>query len=359
MPYFHVDDGFHGHKKVARLGIEDFAALALWTVAGSWTSDNLEDGFVPDYIAAKMHPDYKEFATALVRVGLWEIAEKGGEAGWQFHDWNDPGRNPTSEQVLKERAANAERQREFRSRVKGTKPKGDKPPTVSEPEGAVQPEPPMGDGGSNAVTAPLVTGGVCDPVPFRSVPFRSNEENPSTSPTASPSDAAPSEAEAGKKGRKPKAPKVERDLPGQRADVDALCQRLVDLMVANDCREPTITKTWRTEARLLLDNDKVKGKHISFDQALWLLEWCQRSKFWRKNIHSMPTFREKFDRLRQDSEDEWAVKQQRFGGASARPSTTTQIVEQNLSLIEQMAAEDGIDLATVLHFPGQRRELTG
>ena len=177
MPFFHVDDGFHGHKKLARLGIEDFHAIALWTVAGSWSSDNLEDGFVPDYIAARMHPDYKEFANALVRVGLWEEAEKGGEAGWQFHDWTGPGRNPSAEQVHKERAANAERQREFRSRVKGTKPRGDEPPEPPDPQGATPPRPPMGDGGSNGVTSALVTPAVIDPVPLRSVPFRSNEEN--------------------------------------------------------------------------------------------------------------------------------------------------------------------------------------
>ena len=172
MPFFHVDDGFHGHKKLARLGIEDFHAIALWTVAGSWSSDNLEDGFVPDYIAARMHPDYKEFANALVRVGLWEVAEKGGEAGWQFHDWTGPGRNPSAEQVHKERAANAERQREFRSRVKGTKPKGEEPPEPPEPQGWAPPDPPMNDGGSNGVTEPLVTDGVRDPVPFRSVPLQ-------------------------------------------------------------------------------------------------------------------------------------------------------------------------------------------
>lgn len=348
MPFFHVDDGFHGHKKLARLGVEDFHAIALWTVAGSWSSDNLEDGFVPDYIAAKMHPDYKEFASALVRVGLWEVAEKGGESGWQFHDWTGPGRNPSAEQVLKERAANAERQREFRSRVKGTKPKGE-PPEPSGRQGGREPdEPPMdnGDtyegrnGDSNAVTEPLVTDGVRDPVPFRSFPFRSNEENPSTSPTATPSDDALFEAETVKKIRKPRAPKAEQDLPGQRADVDALCQRLVDLMVANGCREPNVGKTWRTEARLLLDNDKVKGKPITFDQAMWLLEWCQRSKFWRKNIHSMPTFREKFDRLRQDSEDEWAEKQRRRGIPGQRPSVEDRVLG-TLSAAEELAREFG------------------
>jgi hypothetical protein len=315
MPFFHVDDGFHGHKKLARLGIEDFHAIALWTVAGSWSSDNLEDGFVPDYIAARMHPDYKEFANALVRVGLWEVAEKGGEAGWQFHDWTGPGRNPSAEQVHKERAANAERQREFRSRVKGTKPKGEEPPEPPEPQGWAPPDPPMNDGGSNGVTEPLVTDGVRDPVPFRSVPFRSNEENPFSSPTASPPDDAnlaaviplfpmdePAEPAAEQPTEKKAKPKAGRkkisDAP--RPDVDALCNRLVELMIANECKPPTITQAWRDETRRMLDID---GR--DFNKAMGLLEWSQKHWFWKPNIHSMKKFREKYDQMRQQANAEW------------------------------------------------------
>jgi hypothetical protein len=87
-----------------------------------------------------------------------------------------------------------------------------------------------------------------------------------------------------------------------RADVEALCSRLVELMVSNGCAAPTITKAWRTSARLLLDRD---ARPLA--DALRVLEWSQQSEFWRSNIQSLPTFREKYDRLRL----------QRDGGPSA------------------------------------------
>lgn len=94
-----------------------------------------------------------------------------------------------------------------------------------------------------------------------------------------------------------KAKKVEPHRP----DVDALCERLVELMVANECKPPTITETWRTEGRLLFDKDK-----RDFAKAMLLLEWSQNDEFWKPNIHSIPTFREKYDTLRQRANSEWA-----------------------------------------------------
>lgn len=85
MTWFKVDDGFHGHKKVARAGIP---AMGLWIVAATWCADNLTDGFLPDYIAARLDPDYEEHADRLVMVKLWEAAEQDGDKGWLFHDWD-------------------------------------------------------------------------------------------------------------------------------------------------------------------------------------------------------------------------------------------------------------------------------
>lgn len=82
--------------------------------------------------------------------------------------------------------------------------------------------------------------------------------------------------------------------------MEALCQRLVELMVANECKPPTITDTWRAEARRMLDLDK-----RPFDKAMALLEWSQQDWFWKTNIHSMPTFREKYDQLRQRANAAW------------------------------------------------------
>lgn len=113
-----------------------------------------------------------------------------------------------------------------------------------------------------------------------------------SSPPAAPEDDPPPKKTAAKAAKKTEP---------HREDVEALCLRLVELMVANECKPPKITDTWRAEARRLLDLD---GRE--FGRAMTLLEWSQANHFWRKNIHSIPTFREKYDRLRQDALDEWA-----------------------------------------------------
>lgn len=97
MTWFKVDDGLHAHKKAARAGV---AAMGLWVLAGSWCADQLTDGFIPDYIAARLDPDYQEHGARLVAAGLWEAGEDAdGDKGWQFHDWGDEGRQPTAESV--------------------------------------------------------------------------------------------------------------------------------------------------------------------------------------------------------------------------------------------------------------------
>jgi hypothetical protein len=85
-----------------------------------------------------------------------------------------------------------------------------------------------------------------------------------------------------------------------RADVEALCTRLAELMVANGCKPPTISKEWRDSARLLLDKD---GRE--FDKALRLLEWSQASEFWRSNILSLPKFRKQYEQLRLQALADW------------------------------------------------------
>lgn len=322
MPWFKVDDGFHAHRKVARLGREDFDAVALWTVAGSWSADQLTDGWVPEYVAAKLDPDYERRAKALVRVGLWELAQHDGEPGWVFHGWSDPGRNPTAEQVEKEREATAERQRKFRERVKGTG-------KSRAPDREPPPEATSDDDASNAVTnggvAPLVT----LPVPFRSVPFLSMEETTTSpsEPAAPDSDSPPDiDPPAAKAKRKPR-----RDTTGERPDVDALCNRLAELMSARGLRTPSITQTWRDEARRLLDLDRVNDEPIPFTKALRLLEWSQGHHFWHKNIHSIPKFREQYDRLRDEANSEWQQ-----GHVRAEPGT--ELERPNLQLLPGGAA---------------------
>ena len=87
--------------------------------------------------------------------------------------------------------------------------------------------------------------------------------------------------------------------PPPRPEVEKLCQHLADRMVANGCKPPTIGKKWLDDARLLLDADK-----RDFDEAMALVDWCQRHHFWRSNIKSMTKFRAQYDTLRLQREDQ-------------------------------------------------------
>lgn len=104
------------------------------------------------------------------------------------------------------------------------------------------------------------------------------------------------------------------ETPGQevpRPDVEALCTLLADLIEANGSKRPTITRTWRREARLMLDRD---GR--DFGKAKALIQWCQADRFWKTNILSMPKFREQYDQLRLKALEQWesgSGRQQRGG----------------------------------------------
>lgn len=98
MTWFKVDDSFHSHPKV--LATEP-AALGLWVVAGTWSSANLTDGFVPDHVIPRLLPDAAMLAEALVTTGLW----KRCRGGYLFHDWTDY--NPSAKQVRSTREVRA------------------------------------------------------------------------------------------------------------------------------------------------------------------------------------------------------------------------------------------------------------
>ncbi len=109
MVWFKVDDKFHSHNKVRKVLADDPAALALWVVAGSWSSDNLTDGFVPDHQLPWLIPAGADtLAQKLVTAGLWRRVR----AGHQFHEWEEDGngdkRNPSREEVLSTRRKRAE-----------------------------------------------------------------------------------------------------------------------------------------------------------------------------------------------------------------------------------------------------------
>jgi Helix-turn-helix domain len=105
----------------------------------------------------------------------------------------------------------------------------------------------------------------------------------------------------------PKAKKL-RAVGPRRDDVEQICAFLVKAIHERDPKsKATVTDDWRKAARLLLDAD---GR--PFQEAMAVLAWSQdhtgNGKFsWRRNILSMPTFREKFETLRGQWEDDPAA----------------------------------------------------
>lgn len=146
-------------------------------------------------------------------------------------------RQPTKEQVEADRAKTRDRQRKYRDKRR---------------DAAVS------DGGSNAVT---------NAAPTQPIPSSSIEEEPAAE---------------------------------LRADVEAICTLLADCVERNIDRRPRITKTWRTEARRLLDRD---GR--SQQQVEHVIRWATEDTFWKANVQSMPTLREKFDRLLVQAREDW------------------------------------------------------
>jgi hypothetical protein len=81
-----------------------------------------------------------------------------------------------------------------------------------------------------------------------------------------------------------------------RPDVERLCARLADRIEANGSKRPAVNKKWRDAARLLIDKDGRTEEQVSA-----CIDWSQDDEFWRINIQSMPTLRDKYDRLRLDA----------------------------------------------------------
>ena len=81
--WFKVDDSFFSNPKTAMLSD---GATALWIRSGSWSAQQLTDGFIP----ARMVPMFRgsdDSVRELCEVGLWERDDE--RDGYRFHDWSD------------------------------------------------------------------------------------------------------------------------------------------------------------------------------------------------------------------------------------------------------------------------------
>ncbi|GAA5046381.1 hypothetical protein GCM10023259_020220 [Thermocatellispora tengchongensis] len=170
MPWFRVDDGFHSHRKVLTTKA---AALGLWVIAGSWSSANLTEGFIPKAVLPRLMPGAARLAKELVAAGLWIEADNG----FTFHDWIDY--NPTAEEVNADREAARERMRKLRARRRQDGA------SSAETDGPRELEPPQR---SREHTANVrenfgrSSGEVRNPVPSRPVPSANTSSQSSISP---------------------------------------------------------------------------------------------------------------------------------------------------------------------------------
>lgn len=330
MPWFKVDDGLHAHRKVARAGID---AMGLWVVAGSWCADQLTDGFIPDYMARKLDPDFEVHAASLVAAKLWVIGEKDDESGWWFHQWSEEGRQPTAESVNAKRDDARERMAKLRaSRAEAAKNKEKRSQDVrankerssanvfagDENKGAsAASEDATGRPDGTAATSDFSLSEVLtrpymgSELQEESESVRANTSRTSQEVTSTPTRPDPTHTSISNEiEEQPFSSEVAAllaDLPPKlqlREDVEKICRHLADRIEGNGSKRPGITKGWRDSARLMLDRD---GRSEADVHAA--IDWCQDSEFWRGNILSLPKLREKYDQLRLQAMRERATPQ--------------------------------------------------
>lgn len=80
-------------------------------------------------------------------------------------------------------------------------------------------------------------------------------------------------------------------------EIRRLCVLLSDLMVANGCRPPQITKSWLDDMDRLV---RLDGRSV--EEVEGCIRWCQSHDFWRANILSPKKLRMKFDQMKLQAE---------------------------------------------------------
>ena len=138
MAWFKVDDALAFHMKVVTAGN---AAMGLWVRAGSWSAQQLSDGFVPANIV-RTFGGSDDDVRSLCDVGLWHEVENG----YQFHDWDEY--QPTREKVLSERESARKRMADLRGRS------GEQKPNTEGSSAAVRPPRPDPSRSSSRTSSP-------------------------------------------------------------------------------------------------------------------------------------------------------------------------------------------------------------
>lgn len=256
MAWARMDDQFYDHPKVlALLEHEDgLAAIGLWSLALGWAKRHADPydpdsaGSIPASLPRRLGGS-TELAKLLVGVGLWTATGDG----WKIHDfahWQDlPGWAKRSA-----KAAAAARSRWDAASAQETHAPSNAQSTAT--------------GNANAMPT----------TPNRTTPQKPRDE---VLRTSSSSDPASLKSD------------TQIDRPGQREDVERLCQHLADRIEEQFGKRPAIGFKWRQSARLMLDLDKYPEEKIHA-----AIDWCQDDEFWRSNILSMGKLRTQYIRLR-------------------------------------------------------------
>lgn len=148
---------------------------------------------------------------------------------------------------------------------------------------------------------------------------------PPHTPPLHPRAEAEAEAETGPTGLRPSGPPLVANAPrgahppstdssssGADDGADRLCELMCEL-VAQRAKAPAITPTWRREARLLLDRDR-----RPYQEAEALMRWAAEDRFWRRNVLSIPKFRNHYDRLLMEARDQPVPNGTRLSGHGRR-----------------------------------------
>jgi hypothetical protein len=242
MAWFKVDDGFHHSAKVLSIPRAIRAeALGAWILGGTWSADNMTDGFIPCAVLLDW-PVSEEAVQALVDAGLWDRVE----GGIQFHDWCEY--QPTREQL------EAKREEAHAKRVAAGRKGAETRWQSDSNDIALNSIAIATDSIAIALDSP-------EPVPVPKEPLLSDSRESDD-------------------GRFPD-------------EVYAICNKLADHIRANGSKVGTVGPEWWKAADRLI---RLDGHDLEL--IYQVMEWCQRDEFWQGNIRSMPKFRQQFDQLR-------------------------------------------------------------
>lgn len=314
IPWFKVDDKFHSHPKVMELPP---SAIGVWTLAGTWCADYLTDGEIRPGQLRRLGGTVDD-AALLIEAGLWEATEDG----YKFRDWTDY--QPTREAVTADKEVSKRRwamnnNPELRKIVRGRD--GDtcrycqKRVNWSDRRSA--------EGGTYDHVLPLSKGGDESPenivVACRDCNVKKGARTPDQAgvtlhPPKSNLDKSQNTSRSVNSHTRPPEPvpvpepKEEplnpsdsaepldtgQEIEAPREDVEKLCQHLQQRIIQLGSKKPDINKSWRDNARLLIDKDK-----RTEEEAHRLIDWCMSDgNFWQPHIGSMKKFREKYDTMR-------------------------------------------------------------